>query len=303
MSLHGVLIIDKPRGLSSAQVVARVRRELCEKSAGHTGTLDPMATGVLPVVMGVGTKIAGFLLADDKAYEGELELGVTTDTLDAEGKEVARAPWEHVDEAAVRAAIARLSGDLLQVPPMHSALKQDGKRLYELAREGVEVPREARPVRIDRFELLTFTPPRLTFAVDCSKGTYVRSLARDLGEILGTGATLTALRRTRSGRFSLAVAVPLDGDLRAAARDRLVSPAAAIDHLPAWTISEAEAARVAQGQRLPLPADAAPGQIWRILRTSGDLAAVAEARMAPGGPEIDAAPVLKMAYLRVMVPG
>jgi tRNA pseudouridine55 synthase len=303
MSLHGVLVIDKPRGLSSAQVVARVRRELREKSAGHTGTLDPMATGVLPVVMGEGTKIAGFLLADDKAYEGELELGVTTDTLDAEGKEVARAPWQHVDEAAVRAAIARLTGEQLQVPPMYSALKQDGKRLYELARAGQEVPREARPVRIDRFDLRSFAPPRLTFAVDCSKGTYVRSLARDLGEILGTGATLTALRRTRSGRFSLADAVPLDGDLKAAVRDRLVSPAAAIDHLPAWTISEAEAARVAQGQRLPLPADATPGQIWRILRTSGDLAAVAEARMAEGGPEIDALPVLKMAYLRVMVPG
>jgi tRNA pseudouridine55 synthase len=294
MSHHGVLIIDKPRGLSSAQVVARVRRELGEKSAGHTGTLDPMATGVLPIVLGEGTKVATFLLADDKAYEGELELGVTTDTLDADGKEVARAPWQHLGESDVRAAIARLTGDLLQIPPMHSALKQDGKRLYELARAGQEVDRDARPVRIDRFELLTFAPPRLTFAVDCTKGTYVRSLARDLGEMLGSGATLTALRRTRSGRFGLAEAVTLDGDLKAAARDRLVSPAAAIDHLPAWTISDAEAARVAQGQRLPLPADAPAGRIWRILRTSGALAAVAEARPTEEG-------VLKMSYLRVMV--
>ncbi len=300
MALHGVLVIDKPRGLSSAQVVARVRRELREKSAGHTGTLDPMATGVLPIVLGEATKIAGFLLADDKAYEGELELGVTTDTLDAEGKELGRAPWQHVDEAAVRAALAQLRGDLLQIPPMHSALKQDGKRLYELARAGQEVDREARPVRIDRFDLLAFAPPRLTFAVDCSKGTYVRSLARDLGEALGCGATLTALRRTRSGRFALADAIPLEGDLTAAARDRLVSPADAIDHLPAWPISDAEAARVAQGQRLPLPPEAVPGQIWRLLGTSGVLAAVAEAR-----PDASSQPPgqLKMAYLRVMVPG
>jgi tRNA pseudouridine55 synthase len=296
MPLHGVLIVDKPRGLSSAQVVARVRRELGEKSAGHTGTLDPMATGVLPIVLGEGTKVATFLLADDKAYDGELELGVTTDTLDADGKEVARAPWQHLGEADVRAAMARLTGDLLQVPPMHSALKQDGKRLYELARAGQEVDRDARPVRIERFDLLTFAPPRLTFAVECTKGTYVRSLVRDLGDTLGSGATLTALRRTRSGRFRLADAVPLDGDLRAAARDRLVSPAAAIDHLPAWPISDAEAVRVAQGQRLSLPPDATEGQIWRILRTSGTLAAVAEAKSNEEG-------VLKMSYLRVMVGG
>jgi tRNA pseudouridine55 synthase len=255
-----------------------------------------MATGVLPIVLGEATKIAGFLLADDKSYEGEIELGVRTDTLDAEGTVLERAPWQHVDEAAVHAALAGLRGDLLQVPPMHSALKQDGKRLYELARAGQEVDREARPVRIDRFDLLGFEPPRLRFAVDCSKGTYVRSLARDLGEALGCGATLTALRRTRSGRFSLADAIPLEGDLAAAARDRLVSPAGAIDHLPAWPISDPEAARVAQGQRLPLPADAAPGRIWRLLTTSGTLAAVAEARPEPDG-------TLKMAYLRVMVPG
>jgi len=295
MSLHGVLVIDKPRGLSSAQVVARVRRALHEKSAGHTGTLDPMATGVLPIVLGEATKIAGFLLADDKAYEGELELGVSTDTLDAEGQVLARADWQHVDEAAVRAALAGLTGELRQVPPMHSALKQDGKRLYELARAGHEVERQARPVRIDRFELLELAPPRLRFAVDCSKGTYVRSLARDLGEALGCGATLTALRRTRSGRFSLADAVPLTDDLAAAARDRLVRPAAAIDHLPAWPISDAEAARVAQGQRLPLPPEATEGTIWRLLTPSGALAAVAEARAAGEG-------VLKAAYLRVMVP-
>src|SRR5689334_9510111 len=125
MPLHGVLVLDKPRGLSSAQVVARARRALHEKSAGHTGTLDPMATGVLPIVLGEATKIAGFLLADDKAYDGEIELGVTTDTLDAEGQELSRAPWQHIDEAAVRAALARLTGDLKQIPPMHSALKKD----------------------------------------------------------------------------------------------------------------------------------------------------------------------------------
>ncbi len=315
MGLHGVFVIDKPRGLSSAQVVARVRRALGEKSAGHTGTLDPMASGVLPIVLGEGTKIAGFLLADDKAYEGELELGVTTDTLDAEGKETGRAAWEHVDEAALVAAHVRLSGDQLQIPPMYSALKKDGKRLYELARAGQEVEREARAVRIDRFELLAFAPPRARFRVECTKGTYIRALVRDLGEILGCGATLTELRRTRSGRFSLADAIPLGDDLPAAARDRLVSPAGAIDHLPGWTLTETEAARVAQGQRLPLPADATPGRIWRLLTPSGVLAAVAEAvpdpRDEPAAPASEPtaralepqARALKMAYLRVMATG
>src|SRR5262245_41984861 len=208
--MDGVLVVDKPGGLTSAEVVARVKQALGAEKVGHTGTLDPMATGVLPLAIGEATKLAPFLLADDKESEGELELGVTTDTLDAEGTVLERRPAGDLDEAALRGAFAALSGDLLQVPPMHSALRHGGRRLYELAREGVEVDRTARPVTVRRFDLLAFTPPRARFHVDCSKGTYVRALVRDVGSVLGCGAILTALRRTRAGRFRLADAVALE---------------------------------------------------------------------------------------------
>jgi tRNA pseudouridine55 synthase len=269
--LDGVLVIDKPGGMSSAHVVARVKRALGVASVGHTGTLDPMATGVLPIVVGEATKIAQFLLADDKSYEGELELGVTTDTLDREGKELSRSDASGITRDQLLAAMTHQTGQIEQVPPMYSALKHEGKRLHELARAGKEVDRAARPVRIDRFELLSFDPPRARFAVDCEKGTYVRSLVRDLGAELGPGATLTELRRTRAGRFTLADAVGLEQ----VSRDRLIPPATVIDHLPGWPLSQAEAARVAMGQRLAPPSDQPDGAILRLLTPSGRLAAVA----------------------------
>jgi tRNA pseudouridine55 synthase len=267
----GVLVIDKPGGMTSAHVVARVKRALGVATVGHTGTLDPMATGVLPIVVGEATKIAQFLLADDKSYEGELELGVTTDTLDREGKELSRADASGVTREALLAAMAGLTGAIAQVPPMYSALKHEGKRLHQLARAGKEIDRAARPVRVDRFELLSFDPPRARFAVDCEKGTYVRSLVRDLGAALGPGATLTELRRTRAGRFTLADAVAPD----AVSRDRLIPMAEAIDHLPGWPLSAGEAARVAMGQRLAPPPEQPEGAILRLLNPSGRLAAVA----------------------------
>ena len=210
--LHGVVIVDKPAGLTSAQVVAAARKKLGTGRIGHTGTLDPLATGVLPLCLGEGTKLASYLLADDKGYDAELELGVETDTYDAEGAVVARAPERAaaVTEADVRAALAGFTGDLEQVPPMYSALKLGGRRLHEMARDGVEIVRQPRPVTIHRLELVSFAPPRLRFAVDCSKGTYVRTLVADLGQALGCGAHLTALRRTRSGVFTIDQAVALD---------------------------------------------------------------------------------------------
>ncbi len=286
--MNGVLVVDKPAGMTSATVVAKVKRALGVKRVGHTGTLDPMATGVLPVCVGEATKIAGYLLAEDKAYEGELELGVETDTLDADGK-VTRRRDVRVSREQLVAAIAELVGDIEQVPPMYSALKRQGKRLHQLARRGIEVEREPRPVHIAAFELIAFEPPRARFRVECSKGTYVRSLAADLGDALGCGAHLTALRRTRSGAFDLAAAVALDTVSPESVQ--LVDPAEAIGHLPAATIPEERLRGVRDGQRLPW-ADLFPdapepsGQI-RLLTPAGALLALVE---------IDAG---RLRYLRV----
>ena len=257
-AVHGVLVIDKPRGMTSTDVVARVKRALGSPRVGHTGTLDPMATGVLPVVVGEGTKIAPFLLADDKEYEGEV---------------TARAPCAGIGEEALRQAMAAWIGERVQVPPAHSALRVSGQRAYDLARRGVAVELAARAVRIDRFDLLSFAPPLARFRVACGKGTYVRSLVRDVGAALGCGATLSALRRLRAGCFTLADAVPLAG---VAPGVHLVSPAQALAHLPVLALDAAGVTEVGCGRRLPVPAGALPGQRFRLLTPVGGLAAVAE---------------------------
>lgn len=285
--LHGVIVIDKPAGLTSAAVVARVKRALAADAVGHTGTLDPLATGVLPIVVGEGTKLAAFLLADDKEYDAELELGVTTDTLDADGTVLSRASAAHVDEAALLVALAAHVGPQAQVPPMYSALKQDGKRLYDLARQGVEVDRAPREIRIDLLALESFTPPRARVHVACTKGTYVRALVRDLGARLGCGATLTALRRTRAGRFTIAEAISLDALTPARAAQALVSPTDALAHLPAVHLDPAGVVTVKHGKPLPLPPGAQVGDRFRLLTPEGALAAVVEVQPS------------KIVYLRV----
>lgn len=275
--MNGVLVIDKPAGLTSADVVARVRRGLGERRVGHTGTLDPMATGVLPVVVGEATKIAGFLLADDKAYEGAIELGWTTDTLDREGKVIARDAADAIAAATperIRAAATALVGTIQQVPPAVSAIRQGGKRLYELARRGETVEVAAREVHVESFELTAIDGPQMAFRVACSKGTYVRSLARDLGAALGLGATLTALRRTRAGDFTEAHAIPL-ADVATRGREALLSPAAALGGLARLTLGAAEVARVRLGQRLAAP-DGLPEGPLCLLDEAGTLVALAE---------------------------
>lgn len=277
--LHGVLIIDKPADYTSAAVVAAVRRRSGASTVGHTGTLDPMATGVLPVCLGAATKLAQWLTAEDKAYEAELELGLETDTHDGHGVVVRRDPEgaARVDRATLEAALAGFVGEQDQVPPMHSAIKQGGVRLHELARAGVEVDRAPRRVRIDRLELLEADLPRVRLALVCSKGTYVRSLVRDLGQRLGCGATLTALRRTASGRFTLADAIPLDKVTSpTAVAARLVSPAAAIA-LPVVTIPVELEREVLDGRRLD-PALAPGAGLFQMLTEGGDILAIAELR-------------------------
>jgi tRNA pseudouridine55 synthase len=276
---HGVLVVDKPREMTSAGVVALVRRRLGGRRAGkvgHTGTLDPLATGVLPLVLGDATKLASHLLADDKAYEAELELGACTDTHDATGAITARAPEAaaRVTEADFTAALARACGVITQVPPMYSALKHHGRPLHELAREGTEIDRAPREVTIHSLSLIGWAPPRARIAIDCTKGTYVRVLVHDLGRALGCGAHLTALRRTRSGRFTLADAMPLADLLRDPASARLVAPQDALA-LPSFTVAEADLRLVVDG-RFPAGLNL-PESLVQLVTPRGDLLALVEA--------------------------
>ena len=208
--VSGMLLIDKPAGWTSFDVVNFVRSRFNVPKVGHCGTLDPAATGLLVLMLGAFTRKSEFFSGDDKSYEGTLELGRVTDSGDLDGEVVRTADCSGVTEDAVRKAFAEFTGEQLQTPPMVSAVKVGGKKLYELARKGVEVEREPRKIVISRFELLKFASPYCDFAVDCSKGTYIRTLCADVGEKLGCGGVLAKLRRTRSGRFSVADALSLE---------------------------------------------------------------------------------------------
>lgn len=207
--MNGVLIIDKPAGMTSFDVVRQVRRMVNTRRVGHAGTLDPMATGVLPVAIGTATRLIEYMMAGDKTYRATLKLGSATDTQDSEGRVLEEKPWQSVDRAAVDAAVENFVGDIEQLPPMYSALKKDGQPLYKLARQGIEVEREPRKAHVKSLTINDFSAPYLTFTVDCSKGTYVRTLCHDIGNILGCGAHMTDLRRLTCGRFDLAKSHPL----------------------------------------------------------------------------------------------
>lgn len=249
-AVSGVLFLDKPVGISSNNALQKARWLLNAAKGGHTGTLDPMASGLLPLTFGEATKFSQALLDADKAYDATVLLGVTTTTADAEGEVLARCPVGASDEA-IEAAVARLRGDIEQVPPMYSALKHHGKALYEYAREGVEIPREPRRVTIHSLECLGREGDSLQIRVACSKGTYVRTLASDLGAMLGCGAHLTALRRTRIGPFDLAGTVTL-GDfeaMEAEARDACLAPVEALlAHLPTCGLDAEQARAFTHGQ-------------------------------------------------------
>jgi tRNA pseudouridine55 synthase len=208
--IDGVLLVDKPMGLTSHDVVYRLRRKLQMKKIGHAGTLDPMATGVLVMLIGKATRISQYLMSVDKRYEGEATLGVITDSQDAEGEVMETRPVPELTETQVRAAMKTFLGDQYQTPPMHSAIKVDGVKLYQLARKGEVVEREPRFIRVTAFDLLSFALPKVAFDLHCTKGTYVRTVAHDLGQKLGCGAHLSALRRTASGQFRIAQCLPLD---------------------------------------------------------------------------------------------
>lgn len=251
-SVDGVLLLDKPLGLTSNAALQSARRLYNAAKAGHTGTLDPLATGLLPLCFGEATKFAGELLDADKAYTASLRLGTTTDTADAEGKPLITRPVQ-VSPQQIDAVLRRFTGEIMQVPPMHSALKRDGKPLYEYARQGIELERTPRRVVIHAIDLDGFSGETLSFTVACSKGTYVRTLAEDIGEALGCGAHLAALRRIRIGRLRLEQAVTL-ADLEALnleQRDALLAPPdALLLELPRAELDSTAAGRLVQGQAI-----------------------------------------------------
>lgn len=259
--LDGVLLLDKPIGLSSNDALIRAKRLYLAKKAGHTGTLDPLATGLLPLCFGEATKFSQDLLEADKTYEATMRLGIRTTTGDAEG-EALETREVAADRAAIEAVLPRFLGEIVQVPPMYSALKRDGKPLYEYARAGQTVEREGRQVTIHALDLLACALPDVTFRVTCSKGTYVRTLAEDIGEALGCGAHLVALRRTGVGALTLEHAVTLDAlsDAEAAERDAWLQPVDALLSTFARVALDAdEAKRFRHGQRLRLAAALAVG--------------------------------------------
>jgi len=208
--LDGVLLVDKPPAHTSHDVVARLRRKLNMRRIGHAGTLDPMATGLIILLIGKATSISQYLISLDKEYEGTIELGKVTDSQDADGEVLETRPVPPLTEEEVRAAINGFLGDQYQMPPMYSAIKIDGVPLYKNARKGVEVAREPRFIRVMTFELTRFALPRFDFRLRCTKGTYVRTIAHDLGQKLGCGAHLAALRRTATDKFNVADALTLD---------------------------------------------------------------------------------------------
>jgi tRNA pseudouridine55 synthase len=218
--INGVLNIYKEPGYTSHDVVARLRGILRQKKIGHTGTLDPDAEGVLPVCLGKATRLCGMLTEERKTYEAVLLLGITTDTQDAGGTEVSRHPVECSEEEAVR-CLESFRGEGMQIPPMYSALKKNGKKLYELARQGLEIEREARPVHFYEITILRVELPRITFRVTCSRGTYIRTLCHDAGQKLGCGGCMERLIRTRVGRFAREDAKTLDQIEELAAQGRL----------------------------------------------------------------------------------
>ncbi|PAW88560.1 MAG: tRNA pseudouridine(55) synthase TruB [Pedosphaera sp. Tous-C6FEB] len=211
--LDGALLVDKPAGCTSHDVVDRIRRKFGIKKVGHCGTLDPNATGLLIIVLGRGTKLSEKLMSDDKVYEGDIKFGETTDSYDTDGKVTATLPVPPLTLDQLNEAAATFIGDLQQIPPMVSAKKQGGVALYKLARKGIEVVREPRLVHIYNYRFTAYTEPLAKFRVACTKGTYVRSLAHDLGTKLGCGAHLATLRRVTSGKWDVAEALTLDAIL------------------------------------------------------------------------------------------
>jgi len=274
---NGILVLNKPSGPTSHDCVARVRRALRISRVGHAGTLDPLASGVLVIGVGNGTRVLEYLQGLPKGYRAGIRLGLETDTQDVTGSPVAERDASLITEEQFRSGLARFQGEILQIPPMFSALKSGGRKLYDLARKGETVEREPRPVTVYAIEALAFTPGARAegeFRARCSAGTYVRTLCHDLGGLLGCGGAMSSLVREAVGPFRLEEAVSLE-ELQP--EMPLLPLAEALVHLPAVSISDAEAQRLGHGQFVPAPEDAADGPV-RVLGGDGSLVAIATAR-------------------------
>jgi len=278
----GVLLVDKPEGTTSAGVIRALKPRLGRAKVGHLGTLDPFASGLLPLCLGEATKVARYLLVEEKDYEGTISLGTATDTLDRTGSPIATAPVPPLAQPELDAVAARFTGRQQQVPPMYSALKRDGVPLYELARRGLEVERAPREITIERIELALSGPDRIDFRIACSKGTYVRVLAADVGRALGTVAHLERLRRTRVGAFRVEDATAVDALLGLAPGATLpvVAVRDALAGYAAFAAPSDALGRLRRGQQEPLarlPAPRAAGETALLLDPAGNVAAVIEA--------------------------
>jgi tRNA pseudouridine55 synthase len=280
---HGILLLDKPLGLSSNAAVQKVRRAFDRVKAGHTGSLDPLATGMLPICLGEATKVAGYLLEGDKEYEFTMRFGARTATGDLEGEVVEQAAVPDL-QVQILPALPMFLGEIRQIPPMYSALKRDGQPLYKLARQGIEVEREARTVTIRRLELLAVQGEEASLAVTCSKGTYVRTLAEDLARAMGSCAHLTALRRTAVAPFpanALVTLVELEANPAAVP---LLPPDAALPQLAELRLEADAARRMGQGQALRLAgSDAAVAGLVRLYTPAGRFLGIGQQDLIEGG--------------------
>ncbi|CAN1525444.1 TruB Pseudouridine synthase [Burkholderiaceae bacterium] len=271
--IDGVVLLDKPCGMTSQSAVTSVKRLLHADKAGHTGTLDPMATGLLPICLGEATKYSQDLLDADKKYQARLRFGIQTDTGDAQGQVIAEKPTAEVTDNAMAKSLIdgilpQFMGEIEQVPPMYSALKRDGKPLYEYARAGVEIERESRKITIYSITVLDVSWPEIALEVHCSKGTYIRVLAEDIGHVLGCGAHLIGLRRTMVGHLSLDRAVTLDGICDMA--PQVLPVDALLQSLPELTVDDHQAKRLEMGQRVPCALNIASqwaDSLFRIYRS------------------------------------
>jgi tRNA pseudouridine55 synthase len=278
----GILVVDKPAGLTSAAVVRDVKRRLGGAKVGHLGTLDPFATGVLPLAIGEGAKLVPFLNQDEKAYIGRVALGRATNTLDSTGQTTEERPVPALTAEAIEAVAARFRGEIDQVPPMFSALKRGGQRLYDLARRGIELELPPRRVHIRSLEIRAVSPETLDVSMRCSKGTYVRSLARDVAAALGTVGHLSVLRRTEFGRFRIEQSIPLDA-IAETTDLPVIGLRAALDGVREIEADDSMAQRIRRGQQYALddlPPPACEGEVAKVIGVRGELVAMIEASAA-----------------------
>ncbi len=289
LPIDGVLLLDKPQGVSSNHALQRVRRLFQAQKAGHTGTLDPMATGLLPVCFGEATKFSSYLLEADKVYRTYVRLGEITDSGDADGELIERRPVPTLEAADIERVLADFRGEIEQIPPMHSALKHQGKPLYQLAREGKTVARAPRRVTVYDTRLIGCEPAGFELEVACSKGTYIRTLAEDIGQALGCGAHISALRRLKTGPFQAADMLDfaaLDAELEEAGREQALLPMdVLVAHLPRLDVDDATAQRVLNGQRARFDtaglSQDGPVRLYRDAAFLGLVAVTAAGEIAP----------------------